>query len=59
LAIWIVCANQLIGFGGARHVGFAVFLNGDFAGDFEAGAGKQYDKGCKGEEVLHRITCPA
>jgi hypothetical protein len=33
LAIWIVCANELIGFCGAWNDVFVVFLNGAFASD--------------------------
>jgi len=52
LAIWIVCANELIDFGAAWN---DAFVNA-FASETEAGAGEQYDTGGKGGEVLHRIT---
>ena len=58
LAIWIVCANELIDFGAARNEAFVKFLNAAFASETEAGAGDQYDTGGKGGEVLHRITSP-
>src|SRR5262245_19031095 len=58
-AIWIVRANELIDFGGARNVAFVfltlfAFVSASLSAD--AGAGEQYDKGCKGGEVLHRIS---
>src|SRR5262245_13481922 len=56
LAIWIVCANELIDFGTAWNDAFVKFLNDAFASETEAGAGEQYDTGGKGGEVLHRIT---
>src|SRR4029450_9371069 len=63
LAIWIVCANELIDFGAAWNDGFG-FAGEAFVSfvsfvsavsETEAGAGDQYDKGGKGGEVLHRI----
>ena len=56
LAIWIVCANELIAFGGARDDAFVVVVTLLLASETEAGAGEQYDTGGKGGEVLHRIT---
>jgi hypothetical protein len=55
LAIWIVCANELIDFGGAWNDLFVKFLNA-FASETEAGASEQYDKGGKGGEMLHRSS---
>src|SRR5262245_43928186 len=48
LAIWIVCANELLDFGAAWNDAFVSFLNVAFASETEAGAGEQYDTGGKG-----------
>src|SRR5262245_7799973 len=56
LAIWIVCANELIDFVAAWNDAFVFAFT--FVSETEAGADEQYDKGGKGGEVLHRIISP-
>jgi hypothetical protein len=64
LAVWIICANRLIDFGGAWNVDLVVFVTAflfvivAFPSDTEVGAGDQDDSGDKGGEVLHRRIIP-